>query len=216
MSILSSAKTTQDFIPIKEIRDGIVILKDGSMRAIIMVSSTNFSLKSQEEQEGILFQFQNFLNSLDSSIQIFLQSRRLDIKPYLNLLEQRKKEEVNSDLLKVQITEYIEFVRNFIDNSNIMTKNFFVVVPYSPSFISSGKKKGIIPKKQKKADKNKDKEESFQGNLSQLQQRLGVVEQGLVRCGLRVSHLETEEVVELFYRIFNPGETGGVVVKDES
>ena len=104
-----TAKTTQEFVPIKEIRQGIVVLKDGSLRAIVMCSSLNFALKSTDEQQSIMFQFQNFLNTLDFSIQIFIQSRKLDIRPYIALLEEREKEQSN-DLMKIQTREYIEFI----------------------------------------------------------------------------------------------------------
>jgi len=120
------SKAAQDFVPIKEVRDGVVILKDGSMRAVLMVSSLNFALKSQDEQESILFQFQNFLNSLDFSVQFFVQSRELDIRPYLNLLEERYRAQTE-DLMRIQVREYIGFVKNFIENSDIMSKSFFIV-----------------------------------------------------------------------------------------
>lgn len=199
-----AAKTTQEFVPIQEIRDGIVILKDGSMRAIILASSLNFALKSGDEQNAIILQFQNFLNSLDFSIQIFVQSKRLDIRPYIALLEERYKEQV-TELMKIQTREYIEFIRTFVDNSNIMTKGFFLVIPYFPPAITASKNpiNSVLGKKQDKTLEN----EKFEEYRSQLEQRVGVVEQGLVRCGVRVAELGTEEVVELYYKIFNPGET---------
>src|ERR1035437_649728 len=101
-------QTTQNFVPIQEIRDGVVILKTGGMRSIVLASSLNFALKSSDEQQSILLQFQNFLNSLDFSIQIFIQSKKLDIRPYLALLEDRYKEQV-TELMKIQVREYIEF-----------------------------------------------------------------------------------------------------------
>ncbi len=198
-------KTTQEFVPIQEIRDGIVILKDGSMRSIILASSLNFALKSTDEQNAIILQFQNFINSLDFSVQIFIQSKRLDIRPYIALLEERYKEQV-SELMKIQTREYIEFIKTFVDNSNIMTKGFFLVIPYTPPIIV----KGNNPIKSIFAKKSEDKtleNEKFEEYRSQLEQRVSVVEQGLVRCGVRVAELGTEEVVELYYKIFNPGET---------
>lgn len=201
-----NAKTTQDFVPIQEIRQGVILLKDNSLRAIVMASSLNFALKSADEQQSIIMQFQNFLNSLDFSVQIFIQSRKLDIRPYIALLENRLKEQV-SDLLKVQTREYIEFIKNFTENSNIMTKTFFVVVPYTPAAITAGGISNIVGKK-KTAEENAEKKlESFEEHRSQLEQRVGVVTQGLVRCGIRTVELGTEEVVELFYKIFNPGDT---------
>jgi hypothetical protein len=144
------SEATQNFIPIKEVRDGIVILKDGSMRALLMTSSLNFALKSEDEQQSIIFQFQNFLNSLDFSIQIFLESRRLDIRPYIALLEGRQKEQTN-DLLKIQIKEYIQFIKTFTENTNIMTKTFFIVVPYSPPQLSTSKGSKFLSQKTTKA-----------------------------------------------------------------
>ncbi|HEY4511530.1 MAG TPA: hypothetical protein VJH55_01685 [Candidatus Paceibacterota bacterium] len=207
MAITPTNKTTQDFVPIKEIRDGVVILKDGSMRSIILASSLNFALKSQDEQTSIILQFQNFLNSLDFSVQIFIQSKKLDIRPYIAILEDRYKEQVG-ELMKIQTREYIEFIKTFTENSNIMSKSFFVVIPFTPSVIQG---KGDLVGKVfgKKTDKKKEAEvkiEDFEENKSQLEQRMSVVEQGLVRCGIRVAQLGTEEIVELFYKIFNPGD----------
>ncbi|MFA6404633.1 MAG: hypothetical protein WCW03_01375 [Candidatus Paceibacterota bacterium] len=201
----TKSKTTQDFVPIQEIRDGVVILRNGGMRSVILASSLNFALKSADEQASIMYQFQNFLNSLDFSIQIFIQSKKLDIRPYIALLEERYKEQV-SELMKIQVREYIEFVRTFVENTNIMTKNFFVVIPYDPPIIGGGKNpiSRYFPGKD---NVGPTPDEKFQEYRTQLEQRVSVVEQGLVRCGVRTAELGTEEVVELFYKLFNPGET---------
>jgi len=201
-----NAKTTQDFVPIKEIRQGVIVLKDGSFRAIVMASSLNFALKSADEQQSIIMQFQNFLNSLDFSIQIFIQSRKLDIRPYIALLENRLKEQVG-DLIKIQTREYINFVKNFTESSNIMTKTFFVVVPYSPAQVTAGGVAGVFAKKKTTQETADKKIEEFEEHRSQLEQRVSVVTQGLVRCGIHTAELGTEEIVELFYKIFNPGDT---------
>ena len=203
------SKTTQDFVPIQEIRDGIVMLKNGSMRQIVLASSLNFALKSADEQSSILMQFQNFLNSLDFPIQIFIQSKRLDIRPYLALLESRYKEQL-TELMKIQVREYIEFIKTFVESENIMSKSFFIVIPYDPAIITTGKstsKKFLPGKKSAQSQKEVNADLQFQENRSQLEQRASVVEQGLVRCGIRVAELGTEEVVELFYKMFNPGDT---------
>ncbi len=202
----TQSKTTQDFVPIREVRDGVVLLKDNSMRAIIMASSLNFALKSQDEQNSIIFQFQNFLNSLDFSVQIFAQSKKLDIRPYLNLLEERYKEQV-SELMKIQTREYIEFIRTFTENTNIMSKSFFIVIPYTPAVLGGNQNSVSKMFRNGTKDVAQEKKESFEENRSQLEQRMSVVEQGLIRCGIRVAQLGTEEIVELFYKIFNPGET---------
>jgi type IV secretory pathway VirB4 component len=203
---MAQSKATQEFVPIQEVRDGIVVLKDGGLRAILMASSLNFALKSIDEQESILFQFQNFLNSLDFTVQIFVQSRNLDIRPYITLLEERYKEQV-TELMRIQIREYIEFVKNFTESANIMQKSFFVVVPYTPSVLQTkgGTLRSVMSRKSNE-NVSKQKSEDFEENRTQLEQRVSVVEQGLVRTGVRVVQLGTEETIELFYKMFNPGE----------
>lgn len=202
------AQPTQEFVPVKEVRDGVLILKDGSMRALVLASSLNFALKSADEQQSIIYQFQNFLNSLNFSIQIFVQSRRLDIRPYIALLEARQKEQIG-DLMKLQTREYIEFIKSFTDSTNIMTKSFFIVIPYTPPVIGSSNgsiASDFLQKRKNSANAAADATATFEEHRSQLQQRLEVVEQGLVRCGIRVVELGTEELIELFYKIFNPGD----------
>jgi hypothetical protein len=206
----STSNATQEFVPIKEVRDGIVMLKDGGMRAILLCSSMNFSLKSDDERQAILLQFQDFLNSLDFSIEILIQSRKLDIRPYIAVLEDAEKNQVNS-LMKIQVREYIEFVRSFTESTNIMTKHFFIVVPYSPVMLNTVATANSILSSlgfgKKKLAESKDKDMNFDESRTQLEERLSVVEQGLVRTGIRVARLGTEEVIELFYKAFNPGET---------
>ena len=201
-----SSQATQEFVPIKDVRDGVVTLKDGGMRAVVLASSLNFSLKSDDERNAIVLQFQDFLNSLDFPIQISVESRRLDIRPYVALLEDRYKEQMN-DLMKIQTREYIDFIKKFTETTNIMTKSFFVVVPYDPALLNV--KGGIGGSfffffNEEVAEQ---KQASFEENRTQLEQRVGVVEQGLVRCGIRVVRLGTEEVIELFYKTFNPGDS---------
>jgi hypothetical protein len=204
----NKSATTQDFVPIQEIRDGVIVLKNGGMRAIILASSLNFALKSTDEQASILMQFQNFLNSLDFPIQIFIQSKKLDIRPYIALLEDRYKDQ-QSELMKIQVREYIEFIKTFVESTNIMSKSFFVVIPYDPPLISAGKNPldKFMPGKKSEGSQKESADQQFQEYRSQLEQRMAVVEQGLVRCGIRAAELGTEEVVELYYKLFNPGET---------
>ncbi len=194
---------SQEFVPIQEVREGVLILKDGSMRAIVLASSINFALKSIEEQESVIYQFQNFLNSLDFSLQIYIQSRKLDIRPYIALLDDRLKAQT-SDLMRMQITEYMNFVKGLTEISSIMTKSFFVVIPYAGG-IKTGGIKGLFSKKDE-ATQDKLKDDAFEEVKSQIEQRVSVVEQGLARCGVKVARLGSEEIVELFYRIFNPGD----------
>lgn len=197
-------KSSQDFIPIKEIREGVVVLKDGSLRGVIMTSSVNFALKSADEQNAIIYQFQNFLNSVNFSIQIFSQSRRLDIRPYIALLEKVQKEQDN-ELLRVQTKEYIEFIKSFTTSVNIMTKTFFIVVSYTPAMIQG--KSGLFSFFGGSKESSKQKTENFDENRTQLLQRMEVVIAGLTRMGVRAVPLGTEELVELYYKLFNPGDT---------
>lgn len=209
-----NSKPTQDFVPIKEVRDGVVILKDGSMRAILMSSSVNFALKSEGEQSAIIFQFQNFLNSLNFSLQMFIQSRRLDIRPYLALLDERKKVQTN-DLMRIQIKEYANFIETFTNTVEIMTKSFFLVIPYTPPTLDFSKNNGILKKKEPK-NKSQEKIESFEENRIQLEQRVSVVENGLSRTGVRTVRLGTEEVIEVFYKLFNPGDVDKPINIDQT
>ena len=200
------AVNSQDFVPIREIRDGVIIMKDGSLRSVIMTSSINFALKGADEQEAIIMQFQNFLNSINFSIQIFMESRRLDIRPYIALLETVLKEQRN-DLLRIQTREYITFIKDFTEQVNIMNKSFFIVVSYEPAMIQG--KTDVVTNifKEKKTDKTKLANDNFEENRTQLEERMQVVVQGLTRMGVRSVLLGTEEVIELYYKLFNPGET---------
>lgn len=204
-----SSETTQHFVPIKEIRDGVVVLKDGGVRAILMASSVNLGLKSDDEQKAIIFQFQNFLNSLDFPVQIVVQSRRYDVRPYLVTLENRM-HELTEPLLKIQTKEYIEFIRKFNDDVNIMTKTFFVVVSYTSVSLENPltKIRSFIPGASKATGPTEKTDESvlFEEKRNQLEQRLGVIESGLSRCSVRSARLGTHEIVELFYKTFNPGD----------
>lgn len=206
-----NAKATQEFVPIKEVRDGIIVLKDGELRAIILANSVNLSLKSDDEQKATILQFQSFLNTLDFSIQISVQSRRLDIRPYLLLLEDRMKIQ-NEPLLKLQTKEYIDFIRKFTEDVSIMTKSFFVVVPYTHTVLKSNS--GILGRlftRKNKTEIGIAKQEDFEEKRSQLEERVGVIQQGLSRCGIKSAQLGTEEVVEVFYKVFNPGEVEGKI-----
>jgi hypothetical protein len=206
-----NAKSSQDFVPIKEVRNGIVILKDGSLRSILITSSLNLSLKSYDEQIATIGAFQSFLNSLDFPTQICVQSRRLDIRPYLLTLENRIMEQVEP-LLKIQTREYIEFIKAFTDEFNIMTKTFYIVVPYTPTNIKAGNQiidsllGGKGSKKQADDTKKAMDMASFEEKRSQLEQRIGVIMSGLSRMGIRAKELKTDQVVELFYKTFNPGD----------
>jgi len=196
-----NAKAAQEFIPIKEVRDGIIVLKDDELRAIVLANSINLALKSNDEQQATILQFQNFLNTLDFPIQISVQSRRLDIRPYLLLLEGRLKVQ-SEPLLKLQTKEYIDFIKNFTDSVAIMTKS--VLKSDSGIFGNFFSRKS---REQTQALAQID----FEEKRSQLEERVSVIQQGLGRCGINSAQLGTEEVVEVFYKVFNPGEVEGKI-----
>lgn len=207
-----NAKATQEFVPIKEVRDGIIVLKDDALRAIVLANSVNLSLKSFDEQKATILQFQNFLNTLDFPVQISIQSRRLDIRPYLTQLENRIKLQ-NEPLLKLQTKEYIEFVRSFTESVSIMTKSFFITVPYTHTTLQSASPSGFSKLFSRKTDAENSmaSKADFEEKRSQLEQRVSVIQQGLGRCGIKSAQLGTEEVVEVFYKVFNPGQTEGQI-----
>lgn len=196
----------QQFVPVQEVRDGIIVMKDGTLAMAALVSSINLSLKSYDEQRATLMQFQNFLNTLDFPIQIVIQSRRYDIRPYMLTLENRLKQQTEP-LLQVQTREYIQFIQSFTDQVNVMRKNFFVVVPYIPPILNQKQGLGKVLSFLNKKPKVEQGITDFEEERTQLEERMSVVEQGLTRVGLRVAQLGTEEVIELLYKTFNPGDT---------
>lgn len=196
---------SQDFVAIRDIKDGIVILKNGQICKVLLASSVNFALKSQDEQRAILFQFQNFLNTLDFSLQIYVQSRRLNIEPYLTMLGGLKDNQDN-DLMRIQLREYIDFIRTFVTDVDVMSKNFFVIVPYTAAKINFSKSFGSILSQGRMKIESDD---TLEEQRLQLEQRQAVVEQGLNRIGVRTITLQTDELVELFYHIYNPGDITG-------
>jgi hypothetical protein len=197
---------SQQFVPIKTIRDGIIFLGNNEYRALIMVSSLNLSLKGEEEQEAILSQFQNFFNSLDFPIQIFCKSRRVDITPYIMSLEDRLRN-VDNPLLKLQIVEYIAYIKSFTQDTNIMNKQFYVVVPYTSSIASGAK--GLFSFGS--VDKN-EANASFENATQQIGERVSMIRSGLGRCGLKTTELDTEASIQLFYELFNPGKESKALV----
>ncbi|MEK7559720.1 MAG: hypothetical protein AAB522_00245 [Patescibacteria group bacterium] len=203
---------SQEILNIKEIRDGILILNDNSLKVVLMASSLNFALKSQDEQQAIIFQYQNFLNSLDFSIQFFVQSRKINIEPYLDTIKEAKEKQTN-ELMQIQISEYAEFIRTFVKASNIVTKSFYVVTSFTPPVFETSKEglRGILnifkdiwgTKTQKTESMTPQKFEEYK---NQLWQRMESVIAGLTRAGVRTVPLNTEELIELFYGLYNPGE----------
>ena len=199
---------TQAFLEIKDIREGVLLLKNNSLRGVMMVSSINFALKSEEEQTAIIYAFQNFLNSLDFSCQIVIQSRNINITPYLDSLKDLEEKQTN-DLLKKQTASYREFIKNMVVGDVVMIKNFYVVVPYT---LMEALGIGAVAKQfdflgrlsgKKKQDKEID-DSQFQRCKTQLWQRMEYLSMGLRRCGLEAIPLTTPELIELFWAIHHP------------
>jgi hypothetical protein len=197
---------SQKFVPINTIRDGIVELDDGSYIRVLMTSSLNLALKNEDEQTAIISQFQNFFNSLDFHLQIFAKSRRANIDEYIKSLESRLIQ-INEELLKLQTVEYINYIKSFTAEVNIMEKQFFVIVPYTPAIMGSksvGGKNSLLSFGSNGSKLQNDALD-LQKVKQQMEERVALVTSGLSRCGLKIKELETEEVVELFYSLFNPG-----------
>ncbi len=197
---MTSQSSSQQFVPIADIHDNVVILKNGQMNIILLATSINFALKSVDEQQAILSQFQAFLNSIDFSIQIYVQSRRLDIRPYMELLHEQESHQDN-ELMRIQLREYMEFITTFTSQVDIMTKNFFVCIPYTPMRLEV---KGISKFLNTKNNTVTNDNDRFYEDRTQLEQRVSIVEQGLARIGIRTAPLGTEQLIELYYHIFNP------------
>lgn len=200
------AASTQAYLPIREVKDGLVVLKDGSLRAVLMTSAVNFALKSSGEQDAIIFAYQRFLNSLTFPVQILIQSRRLDLDFYLDKLNKRA-EGQEIELVKLQTLEYTEFIKRLISVTNIMDKRFFVIVPFYPAATEQAAKgigKLFATDNKPKPSNTKQAEESFQKNKVQLMQRVEALASGLGGVGLRAATLNSEELVELFYSTYNP------------
>lgn len=201
-------KSTQEFLKIKTIKDGVLILDNNDVRGILMVSSVNFALKSPETQSAIIGAFQNFLNSLDFFCQIVVQSRNINITPYLESIRILEEKQTN-ELLKTQISSYGEFIKELISTENITTKNFYIVVPYTfmeAIGVGSTVKKSIFSGLFGKNESQSIKDEDFEKCKNQLWQRMEFVASGLRRCDLEVVPATTEELIELFWKIHHPSE----------
>ena len=197
-----SKDNTQQIIDIADVRDGVIILNNKALRAILMVSSINFALKSKDEQKAVIYAFQQFLNSLDFPMQIVVQSRRLGIETYLTMLKEKEEKQEN-ELLKIQTRGYREFIASMIKEGVIMTKTFYVIIPFYPGPLESPKFGGKKTRDQKPVSLT---EEAFQRHKIQLWQRLEFVAGGLKRCGLQVMPLITNELIELFWSFHHPRE----------
>ncbi|MFH0987936.1 MAG: hypothetical protein V1763_01025 [Parcubacteria group bacterium] len=205
--------STQLFMDIAEIKNDCVILKDGSLRAVLMTNSINFALKSEDEQNALVSSYVTFLNYLDFPLQIVIQSRKLNIDGYLKKIEDQERELTN-ELLKRQIVNYKAYVKELIDLGDIMTKSFFMVVPYSPI---EDRKRGwwarlgssLSPAKLIQLN-----QEKFDKYLYELNQRVEHVNMNVSGMGLTVRRLDTQSLIELYYNIYNPSVATGEKLVD--
>lgn len=198
---------TQAFLEVQDIREGVLLLKNNGIRGILMVSSINFALKSEEEQTAIIYAFQNFLNSLDFFCQIVVQSRNINITPYLDSLKDLEDRQIN-ELLKKQTASYRDFIKNMVVGDMVMTKNFYVVVPYNLMEIfgakAISKQFNVLQQAAGGQQPQPLKDDEFQRCKTQLWQRMEYVAMGLRRCGIEAMPLTTPEIIELFWAIHHP------------
>jgi len=204
---------TQNFVPIKDIRENVVIKKNGEMLMVVLASSVNFALKSLDEQRAILQQFQNFLNTVDFSLQIYVQSRKLNIEPYIEILHGLNKNQDN-DLMRIQLQEYIGFITKFTDEYDVMSKSFFVVIPYSPTKLNMSK--GFSKFLGGSSSNVSSTDQQFEEHRLQLEQRAAMVVQGLAGVGVRTMTLQKDDLVELYYHLYNPGDPAGSAPQTQS
>jgi hypothetical protein len=201
-------QSTHKFVDIKEIKEGIVTLNNKSLRTVLMVSSINFDLKSGEEKQALISSFQQFLNSLDFTIQIVIHSRPLDLTDYFSFLREQQGKQEN-ELLKIQTSEYLDFIQELIKLSSIMSKFFYVVIPYNMAII---KKSGIIDKFLPNKKSTNAQDASLTEAKNKLQLRVSQVIGLLAGMGLRAIPLQDKELAELYYGLYNPG----VVLKQKN
>jgi hypothetical protein len=203
MSGSKVSASTQQYLDIAEIKDNTVVMKDGTLRAVLLVSSINFALKNEDEQTAIISAYISFLNSLDHPLQIVIQSRKLYIKPYLDKLIKQEREQPN-ELLRAQIADYRSFVSELVSLSDIMSKQFFVVVPYDPV---SNKQKSFWLRAAEVINPTRGiklKGDRFLKRKYDLDMRVRQIEAGLSSMGLTLAQLDTQALIELYYSSYNP------------
>lgn len=195
--------STQQYLDIAEIKENTIVMKDGTLRSVLLVSSINFALKSEDEQNAVIDSYVRFLNNLNFTLQIVIQSRELDIDNYLQYLKEKEKEQTNK-LLKVQTGDYIEYIKELTSLGKIMNKRFYIIVPYNPL---SDKRKGffsLISEALKPATIIKLKEKTFRQYQEMLERRIDSVVGGLESMGVAVARLDTQSLIELYYKTYNP------------
>lgn len=207
----SNPNSTQNTLQIAEIRDGIVIMNDGSFRSVIMVKSINFDLMSPQEREAVEFSYQGFLNSLYFPIQITIRSQKVDLGPYIEKLDKIRSEHDNM-LLALLMEDYITYMDQLSVQTNIMDKKFYVIIPYFPvadaqKALEESKKlvSGVGALFSKKPDKQVTiNEADLAKGKDELRNRVQAVLGGLMQCGIQGLPLDTQELIELYYDVYNP------------
>ncbi len=197
--------SAQKYLDISEVREDLVLLKDGTLRAVLAVSSINFALKSVDEQNAIVQGYMQFLNGLDFPIQVVIQSRKMNIDGYLRQLDQNEKT-LGSDLLKGQIRDYKDFIKQLVKMGDIMQKRFYVVVPYNPIAQNAGQK-GFTARLSDIFSPRvgiKLSEERFKKYTFELSLRVSQIISGLSSMGLNAAQLNTQSLIELYYTVYNP------------
>ncbi len=200
-----SGQPTQRFLDIAEIREDCVVMKDGTLRAVLMVSSVNFALKSEDEQQAIIQGYMQFLNGLEHPLQVVIQSRRMNVDGYIAALKHQE-ETIHNELLRTQIRDYTSFIQELVELGQIMQKRFFVVVPYDPSE-DAEKGKGFITKLTSAFSPAKIitlNEKHFQLRRDTLMRQVSTVASGLSSMSLQVALLDTQGLIELYYSSYNP------------
>lgn len=199
-----SAASTQDHLPIAGIQDSAVIMNDGSLRAVLKIEPTNFELKSENEQDAIIYSYQAFLNSLNFPIQIIIQSKKLDLEQYLVRLQDSGKD-ISSELLRLQLRDYITYLRNLISRANIMSKHFYVVIAYSAVTANASKNQLMsVVRSNKHPEGPIMDQREFERLRTELFNRAEIIGSGLARIGSKSQLLDTQHLIELFYTIYNP------------
>ncbi|MBP6944604.1 hypothetical protein KBD61_02065 [Patescibacteria group bacterium] len=198
--------SAQRFLDVSEIRDGVVILKDGSLRSVLLVSSVNFALKSMDEQNAIVQAYMQFLNSLDFPIQVVIQSRKMNIDQYIRQLTDNEKT-LQNELLKRQIRDYRDFIKQLVQLGDIMQKRFFIVVPYNPGATTGQQQKSFLQRVASLLSPTsliQLSEERFQKQRFDLSLRVNQVISGLGSMSLSGVQLDTQGLIELYYTVYNP------------
>jgi hypothetical protein len=194
--------STQRFLDIAEIRDDMVVLKDGSVRSVILVSSINFALKSADEQQGIIQGYMQFLNGLDFPIQVVVQSRNMNIADYISRMRAQERE-LQNELLRTHINDYIQFIQQLVDGGEIMSKHFYVVVPLQPG---AGMKKTFWARLREAVSPivhTTLSRKEMDWRADELNQRTSHVQGGLSSMGVSGVRLDTQGLIELYYHAYN-------------